>query len=365
MTGHLVAGLMSGTSLDGLDAVVVEITGRQLRLVATHHSPMPAPLGATLLALNQSHGTNELQVAAQASLDLSRWYAGALHELLSRAGIPAGQIRALGCHGQTVRHQPRQGYSVQLVNGAWLAELTGITTVTDFRARDIAAGGQGAPLVPAFHQALFSHSTTRRMVLNLGGIANLTRLFPGQPVVGYDCGPANLLLDGWIQRHQGKPHDQDGAWAAGGSVDAPLLAQLLEHPFFQAMPPKSTGREDFNLEWLGQHRLVATLNPRDVQATLMELTASCIAACVKKEGGAEELYACGGGTFNTALMHRLAASLPGTRVESTEALGLSPSWVEAAAFAWLAEELLEGRHGNLPSVTGARRTVPLGAIYPA
>lgn len=365
MTGPLVAGLMSGTSMDGADAVVIDTTNHGFRLISSLHQPMPAGLRKTLLALNHKNGHNELEIAAQASLQLSRWYADTLLKLLHSGNIASEQVRAVGCHGQTVRHQPGQGFTVQLVNGALLAELTGITTITDFRSRDIAAGGQGAPLVPAFHQARFSHPHIRRMVLNLGGIANLTRLFPGQSVAGYDCGPANLLLDGWIELHQGEAHDANGRWAATGKIQDELLEQLLRHPFFAQQPPKSTGREDFNLEWLKQEALVATQKPQDVQATLVELTARSIADCIEKEGGAEELYVCGGGVFNTTLMARIAANLPGTVVMDTEVLGISPHWVEACAFAWLAQELLEGRHGNLPSVTGARRSVPLGAIYPA
>lgn len=364
MAGDFLAGMMSGTSLDGVDVVLVDPRGEQFNLVATLHRPMPPTLKPILLALNQPGQTNELEIASRAAVSLSQWYADALQALLTQSGLRPHDVRALGCHGQTVRHQPHQGYTIQLVNGALLAELTGITTVTDFRSRDIAAGGQGAPLVPAFHQALFSHPQSKRIILNLGGIANLTRLFPGQDVVGYDCGPANLLLDGWVEFHQGTPHDENGAWAAGGQINPILLEQLLAHPFFAQTPPKSTGRETFNLTWLGSHALVAALDPQDVQATLVELSAKSIAQCVLQEGGCHELYACGGGAFNQTLMERIAANLPGVQVMTTERLGISPHWVEAAAFAWLAQCLLEGRYGNLPMVTGAYKPVPLGAIYP-
>jgi anhydro-N-acetylmuramic acid kinase len=365
MAGPFMAGLMSGTSLDGVDVVLVDTQGEQFNLIATHHRPMPRDLKQTLLGLNQPGQPNELEIAAKAALSLSQWYALAVNELLAQHGVSARDVLALGCHGQTVRHQPDQGYTIQLVNGALLAELTGITTITDFRSRDIAAGGQGAPLVPAFHQACFSHPEVKRVILNLGGIANLTRLFPGKPVVGYDCGPANLLLDGWVELHRGTPHDENGVWAAGGQTNHDLLQQLLQHPFFALTPPKSTGREAFNLDWLTSHKEVAALNPQDVQATLVELSARSIAQCVQQEGGCDEVYVCGGGAFNQTLMERIAANLPGIPVMTTERLGISPLWVEACAFAWLAQALLAGRHGNLPAVTGARQGVPLGAIYPA
>lgn len=362
----LYLGLMSGTSLDGVDAVLAEVGQTRFRVLGYRQDPFDSLLKTQLLALCHS-GSDELERAHRASVDLARVYATTVKYLLQQFNVDPHDIAAMGCHGQTVRHRPAQGYSVQLVNGAWLAELTGIAVVTDFRAGDLAAGGQGAPLVPAFHEARFRHPTTPRILLNLGGIANLTLLFPGQQTRGYDSGPANLLMDAWIQQQRGDAYDQDGAWAAQGQCIEPLLERLLAHPFFTRQPPKSTGREDFNLDglvhgWpdLANHRAV------DIQRTLLEVTAYSVAQAIRKESAAMsgvELFLCGGGARNGQLRQRLAALLPGVHLATTEALGMPVQQVEACAFAWLAWARLNGQSGNLPAVTGARHAVSLGALY--
>lgn len=362
--GVLLVGLMSGTSLDGIDAALVDFSAERPRTLAAVCHPYPPQLREEAMAL-QASGVNELDRAARFANELARTYADATAAVLATAGVSAKDVRAIGCHGQTVRHQPAAGYSIQLNSPALLAEQTGITVVADFRSRDIAAGGQGAPLVPAFHSAVFGHAVTPRAILNLGGIANLTYLRPGHAVTGFDCGPANLLMDGWIERHEGLTYDVEGAWAEGGHVLPELLADLAADQFFSVSPPKSCGRDEFNLAWLDRS-LKGSERPQDVQATLMELTASTVADALSRWcAEAEELFVCGGGAHNTALMARLATKLPNRRVASTDSLGLSPDWVEAVAFAWLAWQALEGKPGNLPAVTGARGARVLGAIYPA
>ena len=356
-------GLMSGTSLDGVDAVLAEFGPASLpRLLRTHYLPYPDALRAELLALNAPQA-DELHRAAVAGNALARLYADAVQAVLG-----ADTARAIGCHGQTLRHRPADGYTLQVGNAALLAELTGVTVVADFRSRDIAAGGQGAPLVPAFHARALAHPEVHRVIANIGGIANLTDLPPGGTVRGWDTGPGNLLMDAWIQRHQGVRYDRDGAWAARGRVDAGLFGALMRHPYLREPPPKSAGREQFNLEALdallaGLGREVA---PQDVQATLLEFTAASLAEAVEQQcPGAGELYVCGGGAHNAALMRRLATLLPGVRLDTTAALGIDPDWMEALAFAWLARQTLHGEAGNLPAVTGARGERILGAIYPA
>ena len=275
-------------------------------------------------------------------------------------------IRACGCHGQTVRHRPDAGYTLQIGNPALLAELTGISVVADFRSRDVAAGGQGAPLVPAFHAAVFGSNAAHRVIVNIGGIANLTDL-PALvgAVTGFDTGPGNTLLDLWIQRHLGKDHDDAGAWAGGGTVLAGPLAAMLAEPYFALHPPKSCGRELFNAAWLEKFSLQQA-RPQDVQATLAELSALSIANAVEQHcPQAEEIYLCGGGTHNLHLLERLRRNLPRCRAATTAALEMDPDWVEAIAFAWLAKRTLEGECGNLPRVTGARGARVLGAVYPA
>ena len=359
----LYIGLMSGTSLDGVDAAAVEFADSGLRLLGTSFIPYPDALRVALLALHDS-GADELHRAAQLSLQLSRLYAEAVNELIAKKALKAGDIAAIGCHGQTVRHRPELGYTLQLGAPALLAELTSISVVADFRSRDIAAGGQGAPLVPAFHAALFSHSERHRAIVNIGGIANLTDLPAGDPAgaSGFDTGPGNLLMDAWAAKHLGTPCDTGGAWAASGRVVAALLETMLADPYFALCAPKSTGRDHFNFAWIKSHSL-AGLAPKDVQATLAELTARSIVHAVKASN-ANELWLCGGGAHNSELVRRIAAHLPDCPVGSTADLGLDPDWVEAAAFAWLAKQAMAHQSGNLPAVTGARAPRVLGAIYP-
>ena len=359
----LYIGLMSGTSLDGVDAVLAAARGRQFRLLAGVHLAYPARLRSRLLALQQSAG-DELHRAALLANELSDLYAGAVRRLLARAGVGARAVAAIGCHGQTVRHRPSDGYTLQLVNGARLAERSGITVVCDFRSRDVAAGGEGAPLAPAFHRTLFETARCSRVIVNVGGIANLTSLPARGTVTGFDCGPGNCLLDAWIMKRRGRRYDRNGAWAARGTVIPQLLKKLLAHPFLRRRPPKSTGRDEFSLRWL-ERALAGSERPVDVQATLTELTAVTIARAMRRYcAGAHEVFVCGGGAYNRALLARLAGLLPGKRVATTAALGIEPEHVEALAFAWLAREALKCRPGNLPAVTGARGPRVLGAIYP-
>jgi anhydro-N-acetylmuramic acid kinase len=360
----LYIGIMSGTSLDGIDAALVDLSQSVPALVASHYQPYAEPLKEALLALHQvSH--NELHQSQLIANRLAHEYADATQVLLKKAGAAIGSIQAIGCHGQTVRHRPEHGYSVQLNNAALLAELTGIHVVGDFRSRDIAAGGQGAPLVPAFHDRVSRHPAIHRTILNIGGIANLTDLAPDKSTAGFDTGPGNLLMDAWISRHQDKPYDKEGAWAASGKVIPALLKKLLTEPFFAAAPPKSTGRDLFNLAWLGRH-LNGDEAPADVQATLLALTGDSIAAAIQRFcGGAKEIYVCGGGAHNEALLSHLRHALPQCRIQKTEVLGIAADWMEAIAFAWLAQQTMHLRPSNLPGVTGARHPCVLGAIYPA
>ena len=361
---QLIIGLMSGTSLDGVDAALVDFSQGKAELRASAYLPYSEALREEILNLQDS-GEDELHRSLQLANRLAQTYAGAVQDLLATAGIAASKVSALGCHGQTLRHQPSQGYSLQVNNPALLAELTGIAVVADFRSRDIAAGGQGAPLVPAFHEAVFRHKACHRVILNLGGIANLTDLAPGKPTLGFDCGPGNMLLDVWSRRHIGKAYDEGGRWAASGKLLPASLERLLAHPFFALQPPKSCGREQFNAAWLDTI-LDGGEVPADVQATLVELTVRGVLQGLSQARGApSELYVCGGGAHNLAILGRLQALLTQTRVATTDALGVDADWVEAIAFAWLAQRTLAGLPGNLPEVTGATGSRVLGAIYPA
>jgi len=354
---------MSGTSLDGVDAALVDLRSRPLLLGAVF-TPYPADLKTALLALHEP-SADELHRAFRVGIRLSKLYAAAVGRLLRKCRVGPQSVRAIGCHGQTVRHLPASGYSVQLGNPAWLAERTGIPVVADFRTGDIAAGGQGAPLVPAFHAALFRNSRVHRVIVNLGGIANLTDLPRSGPVTGFDTGPGNVLLDAWIGWRFGRDLDRNGALASRGRVIEPLLKILLGAPYFRRPPPKSTGRDQFNLGWL-RRRGVAGHKAEDVQATLAELTARSIGRAVARFcPGAREVYLCGGGAHNRDLVGRIARALPDIEVASTVQLGVHPDWVEAMAFAWLAQRRLRGEAGNLPEVTGARKAQVLGAIYAA
>ncbi|MGC5699690.1 anhydro-N-acetylmuramic acid kinase [Pseudomonas sp. NFXW11] len=361
----LYIGVMSGTSLDGLDIALIE-QSPAINLIATHYIPMPNTLRAELLGLCAS-GPDEIARSAMAQQHWVKLAAEGIHCLLQQQRLQAQEIRAIGSHGQTIRHEPARGFTVQIGNPALLTELTGITVVSDFRSRDVAAGGQGAPLVPAFHEALFEQRTGKRAVLNVGGFSNLSLIETGNPVAGFDCGPGNVLLDAWIQLQRGASFDRNGQWAASGKIDQALLKTLLSDPFFATQGPKSTGREVFNLPWLQQHLAQhAAIAAEDVQATLLELTALTIVESLQAaQSETRELLVCGGGAHNDTLMQRLASLLPGTQVNSTAAYGVDPDWVEAMAFAWLAHCCLEGIAANRPSVTGARGLRVLGAIYPA
>jgi anhydro-N-acetylmuramic acid kinase len=353
-------GVMSGTSLDGLDIALIQQDTRPA-LLAHHYMPMPDTLRAELLALC-APCPDELARAAVAEQRWVELAAAGINTLLQREGLSASEIRAIGSHGQTVRHEPARGFTVQIGNPALLAELTGIDVVADFRRRDVAA-----PLVPAFHEALFDSDDQPKAVLNVGGFSNLSLIEHDQPVRGFDCGPGNVLLDAWIGKIRGETFDRDGAWAASGQLNAVLLQALLSDPYFATSGPKSTGRELFNLPWLESH--LAALPPlpaADVQRTLLELTARSIVESLQQaQQNTAELLVCGGGAHNAALMQRLQSMLPNCQVASTAKRGVPPDWVEAMAFAWLAHCCLERIPANRPSVTGARGLRVLGAIYPA
>lgn len=359
-------GVMSGTSLDGVDVVLAAIDERMVAQQASYSHPIPQAIKEAILGMCQGQAVTLAQVG-ELDAQLGILFAEAVLGLLAQSGVAAEEVTAIGCHGQTVWHQP-QGettFSMQLGDNNRIAAMTGITTIGDFRRRDMAWGGQGAPLVPAFHQALLAHPSERRMILNIGGIANLSLLLPGQPIRGYDTGPGNMLMDAWIWRHRTLPYDKGAQWAMQGKVNAVLLQQMLADPYFAMPAPKSTGREYFNHAWLArQLSRNDPLPPEDVQATLAELTATTIVNQVKLAGGCERLLVCGGGARNPLIMARMSAMLPGIEVSPTDLFGVSGDDMEALAFAWLAFRTLSGQPGNLPSVTGASRETVLGAIYP-
>ncbi len=362
----LYLGLMSGTSLDGIDAALVEIDGPSVTLVAARETPWPEPLRTSLLELRESPQLS-LQTLGELDHRCGAGFADAALILLEEAGVTPGQVIAIGSHGQTIHHHPHSPapFSLQIGDPNLIAQRTGITTVADFRRRDLAAGGQGAPLVPPFHKELLWQPGRHRAVLNIGGIANLTALpADGTVTAGFDTGPGNCLLDGWIRRHQGRPYDRNGCWAAGAEPDAELLARLLDNPYFRQAPPKSTGTEHFSLNWLAARLGDAPPDPQVVQATLLALTATTVAEAIARWlPETEEVLVCGGGRHNGALMQALAGSLAPITVAGSESAGLDPDWVEAMAFAWLAARTLAGLPGNLPAVTGAREAVVLGAVY--
>ena len=371
-------GLMSGTSLDGVDGVLAQIDDAgQLKVLAHDFVPFENAFRSELLSLNQS-GSDELHRSALASNTIARHYAEVVTALLHRTRLTAAQVNAIGAHGQTVRHRPLEfdpdvarhlpavGYTLQLINPALLAELTGIDVVADFRTRDLAAGGQGAPLVPAFHHGVFGQPGRCVAVLNIGGIANLSVLKADGSVLGWDCGPGNALMDFWCARHTGQAFDRDGAWAASGQLHPELLLKMAGESFLRKQPPKSTGRDLFNPDWLLQHlALFEDLKPADVQATLCTYTAfACSQDLLRYAPEACQVVVCGGGALNGALMGQIAAHVPGMSVLNSELLGLPPLQVEAAAFAWLAFKTVRRETSSLPSVTGARGARVLGAIYP-
>jgi anhydro-N-acetylmuramic acid kinase len=356
--------------MDGIDAVVVSIPAKPpLTLKATHNEPYPPDIRRRLRAA-MNHSANDPDAVAQLDMALGELFAKAASRACDQAGLDYQQVSAIGSHGQTIRHGPNapQPYSIQIGNPSLTAKRTGIATAADFRSADIAAGGQGAPLAPAFHQWMFHSLDRNRVIVNIGGIANVSYLPAdrNRDVVGFDTGPGNTLLDGWITKHQQKTYDADGRWAATGKCARDLLVHLLTDPYFKLKPPKSTGFEYFNLAWLERHIAKTTSTPSaaDVQATLVELTACSIAQALDMFlPKVDEVYICGGGSHNLALMAQLRKQIPKLPIETTTALGLDPDWVEATAFAWLAQQTLAGKPGNLPSVTGAQRAVVLGQIF--
>ncbi|EMB4325414.1 anhydro-N-acetylmuramic acid kinase [Pluralibacter gergoviae] len=360
-------GVMSGTSLDGVDVVLAAIDDHVVAQQASLSYPVPLALKEAILAICQGQ---QLTLSQYGQLDtrLGHLFADAVLALMQQERLSANDVVAIGCHGQTVWHEPDGDapHTLQIGDNNIIAARTGVTVVGDFRRRDIALGGQGAPLVPAFHHALLAHPVERRIVLNIGGIANLSLLFPGQPVKGHDTGPGNMLMDAWIWRQRGKPYDKDAEWASSGKVVLPLLQDMLSDPWFALPAPKSTGREYFNYGWLErQLARYPALAGQDVMATLTELTAVIISEQALLSGGCERLLVCGGGSRNPLLMARLACLLPGTEVTTTDEAGVSGDDMEALAFAWLAWRTLEGLPGNLPAVTGASAPTILGAIFPA
>lgn len=364
----LYLGLISGTSADGIDVALASFA-RRPKLLAGLTRPYPEDLRRRVLALAQSDGRIGLDELGALDVEIARAFAAAAAQLLQREGIRAGEIHALGSHGQTVRHRPfgAAPYTLQVGDPNLIAELTGITTVADFRRRDVAAGGQGAPLAPAFHAAMVANSPKTRVVLNLGGIANIT-ILPGDgttPLRGFDTGPANCLLDAWVARHLDQTYDKDGAFAASGRVDEVLLARLLSDPYFAAPPPKSTGREVFHLLWLGEHLRGLVIAPKHVQATLTALSARTIADAIRTHASAaREVWVCGGGVHNPVLLAAIAEAVAPVPVASTAALGIDPDFVEAMTFAWLARERIRARAApGVHTVTGSRGPRVLGAVY--
>lgn len=366
----LYIGIMSGTSLDGIDVSLVSTEQQRFEVLANYFLAYPSALKTDLLKLH-TPSENELENTQLMANTLAKLYAQAVLTLLAQQNIATSDIRAIGCHGQTIRHRPHFsdgiGFTLQIGNAALLAELTGITVVADFRSRDIAAGGQGAPLVPAFHQAVFGSTQHNRVIANIGGIANLTYLAATGEVLGFDSGPGNMLLDSWTKQHTGLDYDANGAWAATGQVHSALLKQMLNEPYFALAPPKSTGRDLFNDAWLTQQLANYTLAPQEVARTLVALTAHSLQqAIVEHCPHADQVYLCGGGAHNALLVQDLSQLLgEHITVTNTDALGVGVDWVEAAAFAWLAKQTMAQLPSNLPAVTGAKGLRILGAIYPA
>lgn len=372
MKQDIYIGVMSGTSLDGVDLVAVSF--EPLKLHATLTVPFPEQLRNDLIALTLP-ADNEIERMGVADVALARLIGESINQLIRGNKLNQADIHTIGSHGQTIRHRPEAGFTLQIGDPNLIAEISRLPVVADFRRRDMAAGGQGAPLVPAFHQAIFKNQNTNRIILNLGGMANISVLAAEQSkqVFGYDTGPANILMDAWCFKHTGQTFDQDGAWAATGQMSEALLNQLLSHEYFTRAFPKSTGREDFNLEWLEQqiddvqhsdHGLeIDHLSPQDIQATLLQFTAqTVIDAIAQTELESGELWLCGGGAYNGTLWQAIANGLPTWQLKSTSEIGLAPTWVEATAFAWLARQRVTGQSGNLPAVTGASDLRVLGTL---
>jgi anhydro-N-acetylmuramic acid kinase len=367
----LYVGLISGTSADAIDAVVLEAArhedNERFRVMHAMAVPYPAPLRAQLLAFVASPKTHSLEAVARLDVAVGREFGAAALRLLDSARVPASRIAAIGSHGQTILHEVAGDlpFSWQIGDPNVIAEITGLTTVADFRRRDIAAGGEGAPLMPAFHQAVLASRNEARIVLNIGGIANVTWLPVRGDTLGFDTGPGNCMMDAWAERHWKISYDRDGAYAAKGSVHKGLLARMLTEPYLARKAPKSTGRELFNLAWLDAHLagVGAPISAEDVQATLCEFSVVTIARDVRDRPEARRVLVCGGGAHNKELLRRLSVQLPGVPIEPTSAQGIDGDYVEAAGFAWLAHRTLAGLPGNLPSVTGARHPVVLGSIH--
>jgi anhydro-N-acetylmuramic acid kinase len=361
----LYVGLMSGTSLDGVDAVLVRLTPDEApRILGALALPYPGALRELVLDVCRAQG-GSFSTLGRIDIELARWYAQAVAQLLAQTGVAASSVRAIGSHGQTVHHEPRGDapFTLQLGDANTLAVLSGITVVADFRGRDMALGGQGAPLAPGFHELVFRHATRCRVVLNCGGIANISVLAPGRACIGCDTGPAGILMDAWIQSRCGEAFDRDGAWALQGRVDDALLRRMQADPYFALPPPKSTGREHFNLAWIERH-VAHDADAADVQRTLLELTARTVSAAIARHADGGDLLVAGGGAHNGALLARLRALNPAWQVDTTDAHGVPPTLVEAVAFAVFAQRTMNGLPGNLPAVTGASRPCLLGGIYP-
>lgn len=364
---NLYIGLMSGTSADGIDTVLVDFGGRTPHMLASHYTPYSLELRKQILDLCHP-GENEIHRLGELDIKLAQAFADAVNNLLQSSRTSAHDIAAIGSHGQTIRHSPdHHRFTIQIGDPNTIAAKTGITTVADFRRKDIALGGQGAPLVPAFHRSMFASKEVDRAIVNIGGIANVT-LLPrnaSDHIIGFDTGPGNALMDYWIHTHQNETHDNAGAWSASGNMNQQLLNIMMSDAYFKLPPPKSTGREKFNAKWLQQ--IIASIHteikPVDIQTTLTEFTAATIADAVKQNMASGEIYVCGGGAHNTHLMSRLQALAPSFKVLTTETLGIHPDWVEAMAFAWLATQTMKKSAGNLPSVTGAKQAAILGGVY--
>ncbi len=361
-------GLLSGTSADCIDGIIVSWEGNQPKIVSTYTLDIPEDIKRMVFDLAIS-GKDEIEQIRYLDYQFAQLFSDTALALCQRSNISPQQISAIGSHGQTIRHYPPKegipGYTLQIGDPNIIAENTGITTVADFRRRDVAAGGQGAPLAPALHDALFRSDTIDRVILNTGGIANITFLPSNGETIGFDTGPANGLMDSWCQLHKGQSYDANGEWAASGTPQPQLLEQFLQHPFFSLPSPKSTGRESFNLSWLQEQlkEYNQTILPEDVQATLLALTVESIAHHINQITTSAEVYICGGGTHNTELCCKLEQRLSPNSFATSDALGISPDWVEAVAFAWMAKQTMEKLTGNLPKVTGAKRKVVLGGVY--
>lgn len=370
MQPSLYIGVMSGTSLDGIDLALVNILPNEISLIASDCYPFPANIKHDLLKLCQQQQSTLLKLG-EIDHQLGELYATVINDFINKKQINKNQINAIGCHGQTICHSPygNHPFTMQIGDANLIAAKTAITTIADFRRKDMAYGGQGAPLVPAFHQAIFSDPNKNRIILNIGGISNITVLVPTHPVIGYDTGPGNLLLDSWIMQHLKQPYDKDANWAKTGKINATLLNKLLEEPYFQLPYPKSTGRELFNSQWLMQKVSQCQLSPQDVQATLVELTVNVTVDELNKLNLSDnklpcELLICGGGASNPLIIERFVHRLPQWHVATTNQYGIDSDYLEAMAFAWLAYCRMNGLASNISSVTGALKSVCLGVIYP-